>query len=136
VNGKAVADDVLEMTGEPITNLVITFTDRTTELTGTVLDARGQPDRNADVVVFPAGIASARDARLNARTLRSVRTSQAGIYSIVGLIPGDYLIAAVLEPPGDFQDLTFLQSLVRYATRVTVADGEKRTQPLTSRIVR
>jgi protocatechuate 3,4-dioxygenase beta subunit len=137
LGGRAVSDDGLEIGAEDISGLVITFTDQTTELTGSVTDGKGQPDRNAEIVVFPADSMGWKQGIVNARRLRTMRSSTTGQFTLSGLPPGEYFIVAVnSEAAGEWQDPKFLESLTRVATRVALTDGEKKTQSLISRVVR
>jgi uncharacterized protein (DUF2141 family) len=107
---------------------VITFTDRTTELNGTIQDASGQPAPEYHVVVF------ARDKAYwtaQSRRIRSVRPAADGKYLIPNLPPGDYLMTAVTDiEPGEWYDPTLLDNLSRAAIALTIGDGEKKTQDL------
>ena len=54
LEGRNLAVHPLELNGAPVTDVVITLTDRHTELSGSVRDTRGEPDPSASVIVFPA----------------------------------------------------------------------------------
>jgi uncharacterized protein (DUF2141 family) len=107
---------------------VITFTDRVTELNGTIQDANGQPAPEYHVVVF------ARDKTYwtpQSRRIRSIRPAADGKYVMPNLPPGDYLITAVTDmEPGEQFDPAFLELLSRSAMALTLGDGEKKTQDL------
>ena len=107
---------------------VITFTDRVTELNGTIQDAGGQPAPEYHVVVF------ARDKAYwtaQSRRIRSARPAADGRYVIPNLPPGDYLMTAVTDiEPGEWFDPTLLESLSRSAIALTIGEGEKKTQDL------
>jgi hypothetical protein len=125
--GRDVSVEPLELTDADVKDAVITFTDLTTELSGTVTGPRG-PDANAEVVVFPADSVAWKDIGVVARRGRNVRPSKAGVFSISGLPPGAYFVAAVpVASIGDWQDPLFLDKLVATATRVSLGDGEKKT---------
>jgi hypothetical protein len=51
-NGVDAAADPIEVGATNLSNVVVTFTDRPSELSGTVQDQRGQPDPAANVIVF------------------------------------------------------------------------------------
>ena len=86
---------------------VITFTDRTTELNGTIQDASGQPAPEYHVVVF------ARDKAYWIAQSRRIRTARPGVdgkYVMPNLPPGDYLMTAVTDlEPGEWFDPAFLE---------------------------
>jgi carboxypeptidase family protein len=114
---------------------VLVFTDRQTQLSGTVRNPQGQADAEADVVVFPADHQRWKEF-VNARRARNVRASKTGMYTIQGLPPGEYYVVAVGSTTvGDWRDPGFLEAVVPLAARVTILDGEKKTQDLvTSRL--
>ncbi len=107
---------------------VITFTDRTTELSGTIQDASGQPAPEYHVVVF------ARDKAYWMAQSRRIRTARPGVdgkYVMPNLPPGDYLMTAVTDlEPGEQFDPAYLELISRSAITVTIGDGEKKTQDL------
>jgi hypothetical protein len=107
---------------------VITFTDRVTELNGTIQDASGQPAPEYTVVVF------ARDKSLwtaQSRRIRTVRPAADGKFVMPNVPPGDYLMTAVTDlEPGEQSDPAFLELLSRSAIAVTIGEGEKKTQDL------
>jgi hypothetical protein len=58
-----------------------------------------------------------------------VRPSNDGRYTFTGLLPGDYLIAAVPDiEPGEWFDPAVLEPLVKRAVSFTLGDGEKKAQ--------
>jgi hypothetical protein len=63
------------------------------------------------------------------RRIRSIPADTDGSYSIKTLLPGDYLVIAVDDvEPGEWFDPAFLQRLVPAATKITIAEGEKKVQ--------
>ena len=92
---------------------VITFTDHTTELSGTIQDASGQPAPEYHVVVF------ARDKAYWTAQSRRIRTARPGVdgkYVMPNLPPGEYLMTAVTDmEPGEGFDPAFLEMLSRSA---------------------
>jgi hypothetical protein len=135
--GRDVSDEGLEIGAEDVSDIVMTFTDRTTELSGTVLDAKGQPDKGASVVILPADSQAWKQGVMNARRLRSIRTTTLGGYSVANLPPGDYLVAAVsTDTLGEWQDPKVLEKVAAVATRFTLGDGEKKAQALSTRTIR
>jgi protocatechuate 3,4-dioxygenase beta subunit len=136
LNGRSLTDDPFDIAEEDIAGIVITFTDRTTQITGVVADSKGQPDKTADVVVLAADSQSWKDGLPNTRRIRAARASLTGVYEFSGLPPGEYYIAAVSgETTIDMQDPKFLESVSRVATRITLSDGEKKTQNLEEKAI-
>jgi hypothetical protein len=136
LEGRSLTDDPLEISDRDISGIVLAFTDRTTQLTGSVANAAGAPDRAAEVIVFPADSQSWKEGVPNPRRIRASRTSTAGIYEFSNLPPGQYHVVAV---PGNaainMQDPKFLEALAGIATRAPLADGEKKTLDLSVRTV-
>ncbi len=128
--GRDLADVPLDATAD-LSGVVITFTDRPSELTGTVLGAGGANDPGAIVLLFPADAAAWTELRVNSRRLRAARPQQNGTYRITSLPSGDYhAIAVPDEISSDWQDQKVLESLSRGATLVRIEDGQKKTLSL------
>jgi hypothetical protein len=122
------ADTPIALEGRDLTGVTIVFTDRRTELSGTVRNERGA-DRDATVLIFPADTEQWHTARW--RRMRTARTSSSGVYKLTGLPAGEYYLAAVAdEASAEWQDPEVLASLAREASRVTLNDGERKTLDL------
>jgi hypothetical protein len=113
---------------ENITNVMVTFGDKFTDLKGTLRSAGGQPTADYTVIIFPA------DNRYwvpLARRMRSVRPSTDGKFSFGGLPPGDYRLAAVTDvEPGAWYDPEFLRELQSASVAVRLVDGQPVVQDL------
>ena len=111
---------------QSITGATITFTDRQTELSGTLLDGKGEPATDYTLVVFPA------DQRFwipGSRRTQTARPATDGRFTLRNLPAGDYRIATVIDPePGSWTDPGYLQQLEGMSMRVTLAAGEKKVQ--------
>jgi hypothetical protein len=108
--------------GNNVTGMVITLTDRLTEFTGNVRDARGQPVADYVLVVFP------EDAKLwgaQSRFVQTSRPNQNGTFNIKGLPPGRYLSAVVpaLEN-GSQNDPAVLEQLRPRARGFSLTEGQ------------
>jgi hypothetical protein len=137
VNGEDMSDTAVELRDADVTGVVLTFTDRTAALSGTVSGASGTPDGTAAVIMFPTDRREWTDTGASPRRLKNVRASSTGAYSIPGLPAGDYFVVAVSDAAtGDWQNADFLDSLSRTATRVHLDEGDRRTQALTTARVR
>jgi len=114
--------------GEAITDWVVTITDRPSELAGTITDGEGRPATDYFIVAFAA------DRTFWTRPSRRVvqtRTAGDGSYSIKGLPPGQYRIAALTDlESADAITPAFLESLVAASLPVTIADRQRTTQNL------
>jgi hypothetical protein len=105
--------------------VVITLTDRHTELSGTLQTSSGAPASDVFVIAFAA------DRQFWGRSARRVRAMRPGVdghYAMADLPPGDYLISAVMDiDQNDWEDPAFLEKLVPSATKISIGEGEKKT---------
>jgi hypothetical protein len=131
-NGQDVTDTPIEFVpGTVVEGLNIVLTRKLTELTGQVVGERNAPDTDATVIAF-----SDNPDRwtFGSRYIRTARPNQDGRYTLRGLPPHDYLIAAVKDiEPGQTQDPEFLESLRPHALRVSLSEGEAKVQDVTPR---
>lgn len=129
--GRDVSDDPLEIETRDIDDVVVTFTDRPSEISGAVRDDNGAITTNADVVVFPAERSRWGEAGPGPRRGRSTRVSRTGTYSFIGLPPGDYIVAAIdAATSAGWQDPKRLDALSRSGVRVTIGESDKHVQDL------
>jgi hypothetical protein len=129
LDGRDVLDESLDLKADiPRGDLVITFSDSASELSGVVRTASGQPAPDYQIIAFTT------DHTLwmpQSRRIQSVRPSADGRYTIRNLPPGEYFLAAVDDvEPGEWFDSVFLQQVAGAATKVALADGEQTTQDL------
>jgi hypothetical protein len=128
--GRDITSTAVELKNDDIDGVVVTFTDRPTDLSGTVTGASG-PDSSAAVIIFPTDPANWAGTGSAPRDLKNARASDTGAYSFSNLPPGDYYIAAVSDALAvDWQNPEFLTALSRAATRIRLSEGEKKTQAL------
>ena len=129
VKGREILDFPLDVApNEEITDVVVTFSDTTQEVSGSLQDPSGRPAPDYTIVVF------ASDSRYWATGTRRIRTTRPGTdgrFSVAGLPPGEYLMAAVADiSPAETNDPTFLEQLVGASFKFTLAEGEKKSQDL------
>ena len=135
--GRDLADEGLEIEQEDLTDLVLTFTDKTTEVSGTVYDLKNLPDATALVVVIPADSQAWKQSIVTPRRVRSARTSTAGAYTFRDLPPGEYFIGAVSDAAvSNWSDPKTLDAISRVSLRITVGDGGTINQRLTTATIR
>jgi hypothetical protein len=116
-----------------VDDLIVTFTDRTAQLTGTVQGSGGQTDDAAAVLLFPADPARWMDYGRSTRRLRRITTS-AGSFSTPLPPAGDYLLIALPESQlDDWQDPALLKRAAALADRLAVRDGQAMTHLLRTR---
>ena len=122
VNGEDITDRAFEFkSGNNVTGVVVTLTDRLTDLSGSVRDGKGQAMKDYVLVIFPD------DAKLwtgQSRYIRTARPNQEGTFSLKGLPPGRYL-AAPLESleNGAQNDPALLEQLRPRAKSFTLNEG-------------
>jgi hypothetical protein len=112
-----------------LSDVQVVLTNRLTELIGTVGDSRGQNVSNYALLIF----SSDRDRWYpGSRFLRRSGADGSGNFTVRGLPPGDYFVAAVAlgssvlrEGVDAWQDPEFLESIAQRATRATLAEGQR-----------
>lgn len=127
VNGVDTLDSPMVVEpGRNVDNVVVTYTDKPTELAGTLQTPAGDPTADYFIIVF-----SADRAFWTPLTRRSVMTRPAssGTYLVKNLPPGEYCVAAVTDvEQGAWWDPEFLAELLKASPlRVTLAESEKKT---------
>lgn len=125
--GRDVADVPLEITpGEDVTGVVITFTDRSASLAGRVFDGANRPVSQYPIVVFSTNRSHWLPA---SRRVRLFQPASDGAFEAAGLPAGEYFVVAVASADAtDLDDVAFLDQLAAAAFRITLADGERKTQ--------
>jgi uncharacterized protein (DUF2141 family) len=114
--------------GTNVTDAIITFADKSTELTGTLQDAAGTATSDYSIIVFPS---DQQYWQPQSRRIQSVRPGTDGRFTLRNLPPGAYSIVAVTDvEPGEWYDPEFLSELAGAAMRVTLGVGEKKTQDI------
>jgi protocatechuate 3,4-dioxygenase beta subunit len=114
--------------GRKLTGLIVTLSDRLTDLAGSVKNRRGEAVKDYVLVVFPT------DEKLwagQSRFIRTARPDQDGRFLIRGLPPARYL-AAVVESleTGSQNDPAVLEQLRPRGKGFSLADGESLTLDL------
>lgn len=128
VSGRDVTDEPLEIKTGNVSDLNLIFTDRISGISGTVRDGRGAAVPATTVILFPA------DPALwvpQSRRIQTARTDQSGVYQVSSLPSGDYLAVATDDvEQGEWFDPEFLDRIRDKAMRVTLGEGDQRTQDL------
>ena len=127
VGGRDVLDVPLEIgPAGDVTGAVATFTDRHSELSGSVRNASNMPALEGFVLVFPSDRAFWRPA---SRRIQFTRPGIEGRFAFRDLPAGDYWIAAVPDvDASDLSDVSFMERLVAAAMTVHLEEGEQKTQ--------
>jgi len=127
VNGRDVTDAPMALrSGESITNLTVTFTDQQNEINGMVTNEQGTPVPDYTILAFSTDSSLWRPL---SRQIMTARPDQTGQYRIRGLPRGEYYLVAV-DPAeqGEWFDPTYLDEHRVGAARVTLSDGDIKTQ--------
>ena len=129
ISGQDVTDGAIEIKpGQNVDNVSVVLTDRTTEMSGTVRDARGNGAAALTVIAFST---EQEHWRPQSRRIVTARTDQSGAFRMRNLPPGDYFVVASDDvEQGEWFDPAFLERVRPDATRVSVSEGEKKTQDL------
>lgn len=113
---------------DELKDVVVTFTDASQEVNGSLQDATGRPAPDYTIVVFAA---DNRYWTTPSRRVRSTRPGTDGRFTVPNLPPGEYRIAALTDvAPGDLNDPAFLEQVVAASVKFTLAEGERKTQDL------
>ncbi len=123
VEGADITDTPFEFKpGRNVTGVVVTLTDRLTEISGAVRDARGQPVTDYVLVAF------SEDTKLwgaQSRYVQTTRPNQNGAFTMKGLPPGRYLAAVVPALENGLQnDPAVLDKLRMGAQNFSLAEGQ------------
>jgi hypothetical protein len=129
VNGQDALDFPIEIgPNQDVPNAVLTFTDETQGLSGTIQDTIGRPTADFTIIVFPS------DSRYwlpQARRISSTRPGTDGRFSFAALPPGDYRLTAVTDvEPGEWYDPDFLAQLRQVSIPISLVAGQNRVQDI------
>ena len=127
IDGRDVTDIPISIrSGQKINNVVMTFTDKVNEINGSVTDAQGGAVTEYTVLAFSTNSAVWRP---QSRQIATARPDQTGMFKIRNLPAGDYYVVTV-DPSeqGEWFDPAYLDQHRAGAARVTLGDGDVRTQ--------
>ena len=134
--GRVLPDDMIDLGTADVTDLVVTFSRKTTRVSGTIVTESGAVDPDADVVIFPSDSNSWRDGTAT-RRVRQAHATALGRFDITDVPIGEYYVAAVINRwTVDSTDPAVLDRLVAGATKVSLAEGDQRTVALRSVVVK
>jgi hypothetical protein len=128
VEGRDVSDEPMDVAHGAVNTIRVVLTSRPSLIRGGLTDDKRQPAEGT-IVVFPEESTRWREG---SRAIRSARPDQNGEFSIKGLPPGNYLIAALdYVQDGQWNDPEFLEGLKHGAERVALAESESKRVDLT-----
>jgi hypothetical protein len=114
--------------GQDVDRVVVTLTDRHTEIAGGLQTPSGRPATEYFVVALPTDHAL---WLANARRVRSTRPATDGHFAFADLPPGSYVLAAVDDlEPSDLSDPKILETIAGAGVQLTLGEGEKKRQDL------
>jgi hypothetical protein len=126
LDGIDVTDDGLDLRSDwELHGLEVLITNRSSQVSGAVFDAKNQPVRDYSVVIFSE---NRRQWHFQSRFLAYSRPDQDGRFKATGLPPGEYLaIALDYIEPGAQTDPEFLARVHARTTRFSLTEGETKT---------
>jgi hypothetical protein len=127
IDGRDVTDTPIAVkSGQRISNVTVTFTDKVNEINGSLTDAQGHAVPEYTVLAFSTNDSAWRP---QSRQIATARPDQTGMFKIRNLPPGDYYVVTV-DPSeqGEWFDPTYLDQHRAGAARVTLGEGDIKTQ--------
>jgi hypothetical protein len=127
VGARDVTDTPIELrSGQTVSDVVVTFTDKITQVTGTITGGNGAPLTEYTVLAFPT---DASLWRAQSRQIMTARPDQTGKYTLRGLPPGEYYIVPV-DPAeqGEWFEPAYLDAHRADASRFTLSTGDAKTE--------
>jgi hypothetical protein len=130
IGGRDVTDTPFQVRpGENLANATLVFTDKQTEVNGTLKTENGTPVPEYTVLAFPTDATLWRPL---SRHIMTARPDQTGKYRIRGLPPGDYYLATV-DPSqqGEWFEPAYLDEHRTGAVRIGLSEGDVKTKDFT-----
>ncbi len=111
--------------GQKLTNVTITFSDKVNEITGTMTNERSVPVTEYTVLAFST---ESSFWRPQSRHIATARPDQTGKYRIRGLPPGEYYVTTV-DPAeqGEWFEAAYLEEHRIGAGRLSLGEGETKS---------
>lgn len=125
------AGQAFTISDRDLADVVMTFTDKVTTVSGEVRAPESSASPEATVVLFPADVPGWIASGMSPLRTLSVPTSPAGAYQLQVLLPGDYLMVAIPPEVAPDVDADFVKRFGASAVRISFAAGETKTQALT-----
>jgi hypothetical protein len=128
--GRNLIDQPIDLGSTDVADVVIHFTDRAPELSGSVRLPPGD-DADALVMLFPADYEPWRARGMAPARIRTARIDAAGAFRFTALLDGNYLVIAI--PVGvvvNLEDAAQLARLAAGATPVAIPEGGRPTVSL------
>jgi carboxypeptidase family protein len=133
IDGRDVTDTPIELrSGQTLQRVELAFTDKTNEINGTLKTDQGAPVTEYTVLAFST---DSTFWQPQSRHIATARPDQNGQFRIRGLPAGGYYLATV-DPAqqGEWFEPAYLEEHRLGAARVTLGDGDTKTQDFTVRL--
>jgi hypothetical protein len=130
IGGRDVTDTPFQVrSGESVAGVNLVFTDKQSEINGTLSTDNGTPVPEFTVLAFPTDSTLWRPL---SRQIMTARPDQTGKYRIRGLPPGDYYLATV-DPSqqGEWFEPAYLDEHRTGAVRISLSEGDVKTKNFT-----
>jgi hypothetical protein len=125
-NGREAFEAPLRVNPNETVDWTVTYTDKPTSLTGVLQDTSGRAATDYYILVFSS---DRKYWTPGSRRVRMTRPATDGTFSVKGLPPGEYFVAALTDlETGEWNDATLLEQLTGSSAKVTLRDGETTTQ--------
>jgi hypothetical protein len=122
--GREVADTGFAASGESSLDVVVSAKGALVE--GKVVDGAGKPAADVFVATLPS---SGKLGRPD--SYQTAKTDAKGSFLLRGLNPGEFAVVALENFQGDARSVEFYQKYGSHGTKVSLAEGEKKTVTLT-----
>ena len=128
-NGQDITDTTVDvLAGQDLSGVEIHLTQKAAEISGTVQSSKGAATSDYVVLLFPP---ESERWEWPSRFVHVARPDQTGRFTISGVPEATYLAVALeYVEPGEEGNPEFLEKLKPLGTRVSVAEGEKKTLTL------
>jgi protocatechuate 3,4-dioxygenase beta subunit len=124
VAGQDVTGTPLTLGSDDLNGVVLTFTDRPSQLSGVVTDDAGKPFPDATIYVFAADRRKWANTAPIGGVAREVRPSRSGAYK-ASLLPGEYFVVAVGATAQEgWRTIEMLDTLAKAAKTIKIAAGQ------------
>jgi protocatechuate 3,4-dioxygenase beta subunit len=129
VDGRDVLDFPLEVgPNQDVSNAILTFTEKTQELSGTIQDTSGRPTSDFTIILFPS---DNRYWTPQSRRIASARPGTDGRFTFRGIPAGEYRLTAVTDvEPGEWYDPAFLGQVQQASIPISLAEGATKVQDI------
>ena len=135
-NGQNIVDRSFTIGSSGLTDVVVSITNQISSITGIVRDMDGKTSSNPTVAAFPTDKTLWRLPGMGSRRVQTAAPARDGRYTFRSLPAGEYYVVAVDSPSADFSDSNVLNALISFAQKVTLGEGESRTQDLRMAVMR